>query len=131
MPNTTQLLALALLAATPLAAQTKWQPIGATADGNVVQLAPKSVKRSGTTVDATVRVQFVKPKKMPAGDVTSSRTKMTFDCARAMVAVKENVYYHDERTDKVFQRSVAQAPGFGPVLGGSMTKVAYDHLCKK
>ena len=124
------LLLPAALAAAALP-QPKWQTIGHTGDGNPVQLDPKSVKRKGATVDATVRVQFLKPKKMPGGNVTSSRTEMTFDCAKENVAVKVNTYYFDEKTNKVFQRSVSQTPGFGPVMGGSMTKVAYDHLCKK
>ena len=122
---------IALLLALATAPQPKWQTIGHTGDGNPVMLDPKSVKRKGTSVDATVRVQFLKPKKMPTGLVTSSRTEMTFDCAKEMVAVKVNTYYFDEKTNKVFQRSVAQTPGFGPVMGGSMTKVAYDHLCHR
>lgn len=124
MPNIS---ALALIL---LALQPRWTPIGNTGDGNPVFVDARSVKRKGTTVDATVRVRFLKAKKMPGGDVTSSRTTMTFDCAKETVAVKENVYFYDEKTNKVFQRSVAQVPGFGPVMGGSMTKVAYDHLCK-
>jgi len=114
-----------------LAFQPRWTPIGNTGDGNPVSVNARSVKKKGTTVDATVRVQFLKPKKMPGGDVTSSRTTMTFDCAKEAVMVKENVYFYDEKTNKVFQRSVAQTPGYGPVMGGSMTKVAYDHLCKR
>ena len=125
MPN------ISALALVLLALQPRWTAIGNTGDGNPVSVNPRSVKPTGTTVDATVRVQFLKPKKMPGGNVTSSRTTMTFDCAKETVAVKENTYYHDEKTNKVFQRSVAQTPGFGPVMGGSMTKVAYDHLCTK
>jgi hypothetical protein len=121
---------LALLAAAPAAAQSRWQPIGKTGDANPVLVDARSVKRKGPLVDATVRVQFLKPKKMPGGDVTSSRTAMTFDCSKETVAVKVNTYFYDEKANKVFQRSEAKLPGFGPVMGGSMTKVAYDHLCK-
>jgi len=125
MPAAIPLLALLALA------QPRWQPIGATGDANPVFVDQRSVKRTGTTVDATVRVRFLKPKKMPGGDVTSSRTVLTFDCAKRSVAIKENTYFYDEKTNKVFQRSVAQTPGFSPVMGGSMTQVAYDALCKK
>lgn len=121
-------LAAALLA---LAPQPRWQTIGHTGDGNPVQLDPRSVKRKGTMVDATVRVPFVKPKKMPGGDVTSSRTTVTFDCAKETVAIKAYTYYFDEKANKIFQHQVAKLPGFAPVMGGSMTKVAYDHLCKR
>ncbi len=143
MPDTTRvatlaalsaLAALALLAAAPPAAAeaqaARWKELGKTGDGNAVLVDDRTVKRAGDSVRATLRVKFIKPKKMPGGDVTSSRTTMTFDCAKETVAVKENVYFYDEKTNKVFQRSVAQVPGFSPVMGGSMTKVAYDHLCK-
>ena len=118
---------LLLLAAAPPA----WKTVGHTGDGNPVQVDPKSVKRKGTTVDATVRVPFLKPKKMASGNVTSSITKVTFDCAKETVAIKEYTYYFNEKTNKIFQHQVAQTPGFAPVMGGSMTKVAYDDLCKK
>ena len=74
---------------------------------------------------------FAKPKKMPGGNVTSSRTAIALNCPARTIAIKENVYYYDEKTDKVFQRSVAKVPGFSPVMGGSMTQVAYDALCTK
>ena len=126
MPNISALALLLLALQSP-----RWTPIGNTGDGNPVLVNARSVKKKGTMVDATVRVQFLKPKKMRGGDVTSSRTTLTFDCAKEMFAVKENVYFFDEKTNKVFQRDVVKTPGFGPVMGGSMTKVAYDHLCKK
>jgi hypothetical protein len=125
---------LVLLAAAPphaLHAQRRWTTIGHTGDGNAVELDAKSVKRSGANVDATVRVPFLKPKKMPGGNVTSAITKVTFDCAKESVAIKEYTYFYDEKTNKVFQHQVAQTPGFSPVMGGSMTKVAYDNLCKR
>ena len=128
------LLVLLAAAAAPLhaqRAQRKWTTIGHTGDGNAVELDARSVKRKGTTVDATVRVPFLKPKKQPGGNVTSSITKVTFDCAKESVAIKEYTFYYDEKANKVFQHQVAQTPGFGPVMGGSMTKVAYDNLCKK
>ena len=36
-----------------------------------------------------------------------------------------------KRTNKVFQHSKPKIPGFAPVLGGSMTSVAFDALCKR
>ena len=96
-----------------------------------MQIDSKSVKRRATLVDATVRVPFLKPKKQPGGNVTSSITKVTFDCAKESVAIKEYTFYYDEKTNKIFQHEVAKMPGFSPVMGGSMTKVAYDNLCKK
>ena len=127
----TSMRSLTMLAALLVAAPPAWKTVGHTGDGNPVQIDPKSVKRRGTTVDATVRVPFLKPKKMSGGNVTSSITKVTFDCAKENVAIKEYTYYFDEKTRKIFQHQVAQTPGFSPVMGGSMTKVAYDNLCKK
>ena len=74
---------------------------------------------------------FNKPKKLGGGNVTSSITKVTFDCSKETVAIKEYTYYYDEKTNKVYQHQVAKLPGFSPVMGGSMTKVAYDDLCKQ
>ena len=131
MRLTTLVLFSAALASPAAAQRKKWTTVGHTGDGNAVQVDPKSVKHKGSTVDATIRVPFNTPKKMPNGNVTSSITKVTFDCAKESVAIKEYTYYFDEKANKVFQHQVAQTPGFGPVMGGSMTKVAYDDLCKK
>ena len=127
------LLTLAALpaAARPAAAQPRWKELGKTGDGNAVLVDERSVKRAGDSVRATLRVHFVKPKKMPGGDVTASRTAVTFDCPKKAVAIRENTYYYDERTNRVFQHSKPQLPGFAPVLGGSMTAVALDALCKR
>jgi hypothetical protein len=46
------------------------------------------------------------------------------------VAVKENTYYHDEKTNNVFQRSAAGKPGFGPAIRGTLPDIAMAHLCK-
>ena len=131
MTTMRRLTILILLIASPAAAQKKWTTVGHTGDGNAVQIDARSVKRKGTLVDATVRVPFNMPKKMTGGNVTSSITKATFDCAKETNAIKEFTYYYDEKTNKVFQHQVAQTPGFAPVMGGSMTKVAYDYVCKK
>ena len=132
-PRAATLAALALLAAAPVAAQqsTRWKELGKTGDGNAVLVDQRTVKRAGDSVRATLRVQFVKPKKMPGGDVTSSRTAVTFDCPKRAVAIRENTYYYDERANRIFQQSKPKIPGFGPVLGGSMTAVAFDALCKR
>jgi hypothetical protein len=121
----------AICTALPAAAQPRWKELGKTGDGNAVLVDERSVKRAGDSVRATLRVHFVKPKKMPGGDVTASRTAVTFDCPKKAVAIRENTYYYDEKTNRVFQHSKPQIPGFMPVLGGSMTAVAFDALCKR
>ena len=129
------LAALALLAAAPsgapLGAQvSRWKELGRTGDGNAVLLDQRSLKRAADSVRATLRVQFLKPKKVAGGDVTSSRTAVTFDCRAKRVAIRENTYYYDERANRIYQQSKPKMPGFAPVMGGSMTAVAYDALCK-
>jgi len=126
LPTAVVVAALALLAPQP-----RWQTVGHTGDGNSVQIDPKSVKRHGTLVDATVRVPFLKPKKMQGGNVTSSITKVTFDCSKETNMIREYTFYYDEKTNKIFQHEAAKVPGFAPVMGGSMTRVAYDYVCKK
>ena len=138
-PRAATLAALALLAAaalapplaSPLGAQaSRWKELGKTGDGNAVLLDQRSLKRAADSVRATLRVQFLKPKKMAGGDVTSSRTAVTFDCRAKRVAIRENTYYYDERANRIYQQSKPKMPGFAPVMGGSMTAVAYDALCK-
>ena len=129
-------LAALLLATAPLGAALgaqapRWKELGKTGDGNAVLVDERSVKRAGDSVRATLRVHFIKPKKMPGGDVTASRTAVTFDCPKKTVAIRENTYFFDERTNRVFQHSKPKLPGFMPVLGGSMTAVAFDALCKR
>jgi len=83
---------LALLLAPSVAhVQKKWTDIGTTAAGNHVFVDPKSVKRNGNLVSATVRVVFKEPVKTASGTWMSSRTTATFDCAAKKVAAKENV----------------------------------------
>jgi surface-adhesin protein E len=121
-----------LLLALPsmLQAQKKWTPIGATSSGNQVFVDPKSIKRTGTLVAATVRVVFTTPVKTPTGTWMSSRTTATFDCAAKKLAAKENVYYGDAKETKVVDRKVNKMPGYGPALGGSMGALALDYVCK-
>ncbi len=120
-----------LLSVAPLASAQKWKDIGTTASGNVVSVDPKSVKRDGNMVSATVRVVFTPPVKAARGTWASSRTIATFDCSRRYLAAKENVFYSDVKSTKVIERNVNKLPGFGPALGGSLGGVAVDYLCKK
>jgi len=123
---------LVALAVPPNAAQTRWQEIGTTSAGNPVLIDPKSVKKAADgIVTATVRVTFVKPVATPKGPITASRTIAMFDCARQVVAVKENTYYHDEKTNRIYQHSAAGKPGFGPAIKGTLPDVAMGYLCKK
>jgi surface-adhesin protein E len=130
------LLLFVMAAASPalpnVQAQGKWQEIGKTSVGNAVYVDPKSVKKSADgIVTATVRVAFVKPTKTPKGPITASRTVAMFDCGRKLVAVKENTYYHDEKTGKVYQHSAAAMPGFGPAIKGTLPDIAMVYLCSK
>jgi len=124
------MLLIALLLSTSLPAQKKWTDIGTTAAGNHVFVDPKSVKRAGNLVTATVRVVFTNPVKTATGTWMSSRTVATFDCAAKKLAAKENVYYGDAKETKVVERKVNTIPGYGPALGGSMGALALDYVCK-
>lgn len=116
----------------PNALQVKWQEIGKTSVGNPVYVDPKSVKKAPDgIVTATVRVTFVKPVSTPKGPITASRTVAMFDCALKVVAVKENTYYHDEKANRVYQRTAARIPGFGPAIKGTLPDVAMARLCAK
>jgi hypothetical protein len=44
--------------------------------------------------------------------------------------VKENTYYHDEKTNKVYQHSAPAKPGFGPAIKGTLPDIAMAYLCK-
>jgi hypothetical protein len=127
-----RILAVALLLVPSLAqAQKKWTPIGKTSSGNQVFVDPRSVKRNGALVDATVRVVFTTPVQTPTGTWMSSRTIATFDCAAKKLAAKENVYYGDAKETKVVDRKINKMPGYGPALGGSMGALALDYMCAK
>jgi hypothetical protein len=129
MRVTTVTLALIALLPTVAHAQKKWAQIGTTANGNPVYVDPSSVKKSGSLVDATVRIVFVKPVETPEGRWMSARTTATFDCAKRSLAAKENVYYGDAKETKIVERKVNKIPGFGPALGGSLGGVALGYLC--
>lgn len=121
-------LLLAFSAATAHA-QGRWKEIGKTSVDNVVYVDPRSVKKVNGIVTARIRVKFVKPTKTPQGVWVTSQHVAMFDCAKSSVAAKESVYYSDEAGTKVVERKVNAIPGYGPALGGSMTKVALDYLC--
>lgn len=128
-PPTRFLLALLLLSPAPLAAQGRWKEIGKTSVGNPVWLDTRSVRKAGGIVTATVRATFVKPVKTPKGELTASRTIAMFDCAKRVVAVKENTLYHDERTNRVFEHRVVGKPGYATTIKGSLPDIALHHLC--
>lgn len=110
-------------------AQKKWTDIGTTSSGNHVFVDPKSIKKTGSLVAATVRVVFTTPVQTPRGAWMSSRTSATFDCAKKSLAAKENVFYGDARETKVIERKVNAIPGYGPAIGGSLGDVALRYLC--
>jgi hypothetical protein len=118
-----------LLAPSVAHVQKKWTDIGTTAAGNHVFIDPKSVKRSGNLVSATVRVVFSEPVKTAKGTWMSSRTNTTFDCAAKKLAAKENVYFGDAKETKVVEKKVNAQPGYGVALGGSMGALAMQYLC--
>src|SRR3954466_16002720 len=100
------LLALLLAPSVLHAQKRKWTDIGTTAAGNHVFVDPKSVKRTGNLVSATVRVVFNTPVKTAQGTWMSSRTAATFDCAAKKIAAKENTYYGDAKETKVVEKKV-------------------------
>ena len=120
---------LLLLPAATAAHAQAWKDIGTTSSGNIVSVNPKSIKRTGTMVSATVRVVFTPPVKAARGTWASSKTMATFDCTKKYLAAKENIFYSDAKSTKVIERSVNKQPGFGPALGGSLGGIAVDDLC--
>lgn len=123
---------LILLPTAPVAAQPRWQEIGKTRSGNPVYVDARSVKRGADgIVNATIRVVYTTPVKSPKGDLTASRAVAMFDCTRMTFATRENATYIDEKTNRVFQRTVNRQPGFGPAIAGNFADVALRHLCKQ
>jgi hypothetical protein len=120
------------LAAPPDAAQARWKEIGKTSVGNPVYVDPKSVKKGADgIITATVRAVFVKPVATPKGPITASRTVTMIDCRKQVVAVKENIYFHDEKANRVYQRSAPGVPGYGPAIKGTLPDVAMVYLCTR
>ena len=102
-----------------------WKEIGKTASNSAVLVDTKSIKRMHDTVAVTMRTRFA----APDGDgITGTRTLATFNCAKGQVAIRENDSY---KGDRIVKRSIPKIPGYGVVLGGSLTGVAYNYLCPK
>ena len=112
-------------------AQGRWKDIGKTSSGNSVYVDPRSVKTVNGIITARVRVKFDPPVQTPQGVWTTSQHLAKFDCAKSTIAVKESVYYANEKTNKIVERKVNTQPGYGPALKGSLSQVALDYLCKK
>jgi hypothetical protein len=129
----TLILPLLLLAGVSLSAQAqgRWKDIGKTSSGNSVYVDPRSIKTVNGIITARVRVKFDPPVQTPQGQWTTSQHVAMFDCAKSSIAVKESVYYTNEKTNKVAERKVNAQPGYGPALKGSLSQVALDYLCKK
>jgi len=134
MPATLSLVTLAAIALSvshepPV--QPRWQEVGKTRSGNPVFVDARTVKRgSDGIVSATIRVTYVTPVKTPKGNLTASRAQAMFNCGNRTFATRENATYIDEAKNVVFQRTVNQQPGFGPVIAGNFADVALQHLCK-
>jgi len=115
----------------PAHAQDRWKDIGKTSSGNSVYVDPRSIKTVNGIITARVRVKFDPPVQTPQGAWATSQHLAMFDCAKSTIAVKESVYYANEKTNKVVERKVNSQPGYGPALKGSLSQVALDFLCKK
>ena len=118
-----------LLSAASTVSAQRPREIGRTAANNPVLVEPRSVQRDGGLLHATIRVKFAKAVRAPGGDWWSSRTRLTFDCTKRTVAILENWYYGDTTWTRVTSHNVVGQPGYGTVMGGSMTSVGYDSLC--
>ena len=138
-PDLSRCMKLAILAAallttapTPNVAQSpRWKEIGKTTVGNPVFIDERSVKKGADgIITATVRAEFVKPVETAKGPIRSSRTIVMFDCANKTTAVKENIYFHDEKKNTVYNRSAPGKPGFATTIKGSLPDVALAYVCK-
>ncbi len=127
----TAVLALSLAPVAHAGAQGRWKEAGKTSAGSTVYVDPATVKKVNGITTARVRVKFVSPVGPPNASWIASHHVLMFDCAKSTVAAKESVYYSDAAATKVVNKSAPAKPGFGPALGGSMTKVALDYVCKK
>jgi hypothetical protein len=121
--------ALLTFMATRVGAQAV-REIGRTSSQNPVLVETRSVRREGPALlHAIVRVRFAKPVRVRGGDWLSSRTRLTFNCTNRQVLVSENWYYGDTLWRRMVSHNLVGLPGYGTLIGGSMTAVAYDALC--
>jgi hypothetical protein len=114
---------IAFVALPVVAPAQSWKEIGKTASNSVVLVDTRSIKRTKDSVTVTMRTRFAAP---DGEKITGTRTIATFNCAKGLVAVKENDSY---RGDRVVRRSIPKIPGYGVVFGGSLTGVAFNYLC--
>jgi hypothetical protein len=112
-------------------AQARWKEIGKTSSGNSVFVDPRSIKIVKGIINARVRVKFDPPVQTPRGAWAASQHLAMFDCAKSTIAVKESLYYANEKTNEIVERKVNALPGYGPAIKGSLSQVALDYLCKK
>ena len=126
------ILAVLLLSAPVLtsSAQSRWKEIGKTSAGNPVYVDPRSVKKVNGITTVKIRVKFLTPVKATNGMWYSSQHLAMFDCAKSTVAAKESTYYGDAAESRVTEKKTIAQPGFGPAIGGSMTQIALDYICK-
>jgi hypothetical protein len=111
-------------------AQGRWKEIGKTSVGNLVYVDPRSVKKVNGIITAKIRVKFIEPVKATNGMWYSSQHIAMFNCTNSTVAAKESIYYGNAAETRVTEKKTIAQPGFGPAIGGSMTKVAIDYVCK-
>jgi hypothetical protein len=122
--------ALVLGAALPGAAQAQWKEIGKTAAGNSVYVDARSIKTKDGITSARLQVKFATPVQTAQGPWRVSRHDAMFNCAKKTVAAKSSTYYSDAAATKAVKHDVIKIPGFGPAIGGSMTQIALDYVCK-
>ena len=121
---------IALAVSLPSAARAQWKEIGKTSAGNPISVDAKSVKTKDGITSARVQVKFATPVETPQGTWRLSRHDAMFNCAKKTVAAKSSTYYSDVAATKVVKRDVIKIPGYGPAIGGSMTQIALDYVCK-
>jgi hypothetical protein len=123
---------LVALALAPRAVRAQqWTEVGKTSVGNPVSVAMKTVSRAKDgIVTATVRAVFVKPVKTARGELKASRTVVMIDCAKHVIAVKENTYYFDEGMTKVYEKTAPKIPGYASPIKGTLPDIAMAALCK-
>ena len=121
---------LTISAAPARSLQSGWKEIGKTSANNIVYVDPRSVKTVKGITTARIQVKFVAPVATAAGTWRLSRHVAMFDCAKKTVAAKSSSYYSDAAGTRLLRKDEPKIPGFGPAIGGSMTAVALDYICK-